>query len=144
MSSDLFSKDSLTDFWPSDGRTYLENTNATIRFILYASVLVYILTGDYRVVYLGVVVIAFLLSTLDSKGVSYFEDRVDAQPSVPKAVDLVQKQQSILTERQFASMPSEFNPSSWAQTAYPTIHANGTSAIGNPDFIGSASRTMNP
>jgi hypothetical protein len=57
---EIFANDKLSNFWPSSSQTHQENVFSTIRFILYASVLIYIITKDYRVVYLGLGIIAYV------------------------------------------------------------------------------------
>jgi len=150
MYSELFSTDNLSDFWPSAGRTYLENTNATIRFILYTSVAVYLLTGDYRVVYLGLIIICFLLYSLDSKGVSYFKDEEDykepivtgerthwgRQRRTTEPEVLNQKQQSALDRTILVPL---YDPHNFMHTAFPTIvKDNGGMgrSVGDPNARG--------
>jgi len=60
---EIFASDKIKNFWPSSTQTPQENTFSIIRFILYASVLVYILTGDYRITYLGLAIIAYMVFT---------------------------------------------------------------------------------
>lgn len=57
---EIFAKDQIMNFWPSKTKTHQENVFATIRFILYASVLIYILSRDYRAVYIGLGVITYI------------------------------------------------------------------------------------
>jgi len=86
MSRDLFSTRQLMDFWPSEERSYIDNINATIRFIMYSSVLIFILSGDPRVVYLGIIVTSFLLYSADRKGA--FEDYEEEPVVVPSFADV--------------------------------------------------------
>jgi hypothetical protein len=60
---EIFASDKIKNFWPSSTQTPQENTFSIIRFILYASVLVYLITGDYRITYLGLAVIAYMVFT---------------------------------------------------------------------------------
>lgn len=57
---EIFAKDKILNFWPTSSQSHQENVFSTIRFILYASVLIYIITKDYRAVYLGLAVIAYI------------------------------------------------------------------------------------
>lgn len=57
---DLFRKDALLDFWPSASQTAMERVQSTTRFIIYASLLVFLITRDVRVVALGGLVLTIL------------------------------------------------------------------------------------
>lgn len=57
---DVFQKDQLLDFWPTNRQTAEQRVLATTRFILYAMVLVYLIRRDARVIALGVLVLAAL------------------------------------------------------------------------------------
>lgn len=57
---EIFARDKITKFWPTSTQTRQENIFSTIRFILYAAVLIYIITKDYRSVYLGLAVITYI------------------------------------------------------------------------------------
>ena len=56
----VFRNDKLLSFWPSARQTADERTYSTIRFILYASVLVYIIKRDSRIFALAALVISIL------------------------------------------------------------------------------------
>ena len=148
MSSDLFSTSQLTDFWPSEGRSYIDNTNATIRFILYAASAVYLLTGDFRVVYLGLIIIGFLIYSINSKGISYFnEDYDEPKTSEPPSPILnqnipVQENPVELMNRQIPdrTIPvPKYDPTNFMNTAFPGIlRSNGVMGrtTGDPDQRG--------
>lgn len=57
---DLFRKESLMDFWPSATQTAKERVDATSRFIIYATILVFVIRRDPRVIALGALVIGVL------------------------------------------------------------------------------------
>ena len=81
---EIFAKDKLLKFWPSSTQTHQENIFATIRFILYASVLIYIITKDYRVVYLGLGIIAYI----NLVGVEVQESYVTEEPPTETFTDI--------------------------------------------------------
>jgi hypothetical protein len=80
---EIFAKDKILNFWPSSSQTHQENVFSTIRFILYASVLIYIITRDYRVVYLGLGIIVYI----NFVGVEVKESYMD-QPIPPPEPEL--------------------------------------------------------
>lgn len=57
---EIFRNDKLLQFWPSSRQSSKDRIASTVRFVLYASVLVYILTNDVRVMILGVLVLGTL------------------------------------------------------------------------------------
>jgi len=149
MSSDLFSTSQLLDFWPSEGRSYIDNTNATIRFILYAASAVYLLTGDFRVVYLGLIVMGFLMYSMNTKGISYFNE--DYNEPAPKQAPNTMNISGIpppdehpvnLMNRQVPdrTIPvPKYDPTNFMNTAFPGIlRSNGVMGrtTGDPDQRG--------
>lgn len=68
---EVFASDKLLHFWPTKDQSFKDNTEASIRFILYASVAIYLFHGDYRYVYLGLAVVAILLYTVEQSPESY-------------------------------------------------------------------------
>lgn len=56
----IFKSDEIFIFWPTASQTARERVSATTRFVLYATVLVYLLNRDPRVFALGVLVLAIL------------------------------------------------------------------------------------
>jgi hypothetical protein len=57
---EIFRNDKLLEFWPTARQTAQERVAATSRFVIYASVLVYIINRDSRVFALGILVLAIL------------------------------------------------------------------------------------
>ena len=61
----LFSKQNLRYFIPTEDMTYVEKINAITRFIIYGSVLLYLIRGDVNVFFIpliSIVIIYFLVS----------------------------------------------------------------------------------
>lgn len=58
--SDIFKSDQLLNFWPSASQSAKDRTSATARFVIYASVIVYLINRDTRVLALGGLVLAIL------------------------------------------------------------------------------------
>ena len=116
MSSDLFSSSHLTDFWPSEGRDYIENVNATIRFIMYTSVVIFLISGDPRAIYLGLIIGSFLVYTSEKKGHPYFEPKnedyqdpyVHHEPEPPRTDQMNPYPTPPITTTQ--TRPSPFDP----------------------------------
>lgn len=57
---EVFQKDKLLNFWPTNRQSAKERVEATTRFVVYASVLVYLTSKDARVVLLGLLVLTVL------------------------------------------------------------------------------------
>lgn len=57
---EVFQKDRLHEFWPTSRQSAKERVEATTRFIVYASALVFVTSRDARVVLLGMLVIVAL------------------------------------------------------------------------------------
>jgi hypothetical protein len=57
---EIFSSDKLLQFWPNDRQTATERAQATTRFIIYATCIVYLIQRDVRVFALGGLVIGVL------------------------------------------------------------------------------------
>jgi hypothetical protein len=57
---DIFQKDKLLVFWPTAYQSAKERAEATARFVIYASILVYVINRDVRVFALGGLVLAIL------------------------------------------------------------------------------------
>lgn len=57
---EVFKKESLLDFWPSERQTAKERVEATTRFIVYATGVVFVIRRDPRVVMLGLLVLVVL------------------------------------------------------------------------------------
>jgi hypothetical protein len=57
---EVFQKDKLLDFWPTNRQSAKERVEATTRFVIYASVSVYLTSRDSRVVLLGLLVLSVL------------------------------------------------------------------------------------
>jgi hypothetical protein len=60
IAQEVFKKENLLDFWPSDRQTGKERVEATTRFIVYAVALLFFIRRDGRVVLLGALVLAVL------------------------------------------------------------------------------------
>jgi len=63
---EIFRSDQLLDFWPRATQTAKERVASTIRFVIYATVIVYLITRDVRVVALGGLVLAILFFMIKS------------------------------------------------------------------------------
>ena len=57
---EVFKRENLLDFWPSDRQTAKERVESTTRFIAYAMALLFIIRRDGRVVMLGALVLAVM------------------------------------------------------------------------------------
>jgi hypothetical protein len=57
---EVFQKDKLLNFWPTNRQSAKERVEATTRFVVYASLLVYLTSKDARVVLLGLLVLTVL------------------------------------------------------------------------------------
>jgi len=57
---EVFQKNKLLDFWPTNRQSAKERVEATTRFIIYASALVFATSKDARVVLLGLLVLTVL------------------------------------------------------------------------------------
>lgn len=57
---ELFRSDRLLYFWPTAQQSARERVNSTTRFILYACVILYLITRDRRVLVLGALVLSIL------------------------------------------------------------------------------------
>jgi len=57
---DIFQSDKLLVFWPTAYQSAKERAEATARFVIYASILVYIINRDVRIFALGGLVLAIL------------------------------------------------------------------------------------
>lgn len=58
--SQLVRSDKVSKFWPTGNQTVSERVNATSRFIIYASCILYIINRDSRIILLGGVLLAIL------------------------------------------------------------------------------------
>ncbi|BAT22311.1 hypothetical protein [Yellowstone lake phycodnavirus 2] len=58
--SEIFRTDQLLNFWPTGTQSAKERTASTVRFVLYASVIVYLINRDNRVFALAGLVLAIL------------------------------------------------------------------------------------
>jgi hypothetical protein len=58
--NEIFRADQLLNFWPTGEQSAKERTAATVRFVLYASVIVYLINRDVRVFALAGLVLAIL------------------------------------------------------------------------------------
>lgn len=67
---EIFRNDKLLDFWPSSKQPAKDRVASTVRFVLYACVLVYVLTQDPRIMVLGALVIGTLF-VLDKNGMVF-------------------------------------------------------------------------
>ena len=57
---EIFRNDKLLQFWPSSRQSSKDRIASTVRFVLYASVIVYVMTNDARVMILAALVIGTL------------------------------------------------------------------------------------
>lgn len=58
--TELFRTDKISKFWPTGRQTTSERINATTRFIIYASCILYVITRDIRLFLLGGVLLGIL------------------------------------------------------------------------------------
>lgn len=58
--AEVFKTDKLLEFWPTAKQSARERVSATTRFVIYATILVYLINRDARVFALGVLVLAIL------------------------------------------------------------------------------------
>lgn len=58
--TELFRSDKITSFWPNDSQSAAERINASTRFILYATCVLYLIKRDLRVIVLGMMAIGGL------------------------------------------------------------------------------------
>jgi len=63
---DIFQSDKLLDFWPTASQSAKDRAAATTRFVLYASVVIYLINKDPRVFALALLVLAILYYMLTS------------------------------------------------------------------------------
>lgn len=63
---ELFDRDQLFVFWPSPEYKRRDNTMAALRFIVYSSIILYILTRDWRIMWICMLIVfgAIILSPL--------------------------------------------------------------------------------
>lgn len=57
---EIFQTDKLLDFWPTSKQSAKERVNSTTRFIIYASVVMYLINKDPRVFALAILVLAIM------------------------------------------------------------------------------------
>ena len=57
---EIFRNDKLLQFWPNSRQSSKDRIASTVRFVLYASVIVYVMTNDARVMILAALVIGTL------------------------------------------------------------------------------------
>ncbi len=57
---EIFKKDALLQFWPNEKQTAQERVYATTRFIIYLSVILYLIRRDVRVLIMGVAALGVL------------------------------------------------------------------------------------
>lgn len=80
----LMDKDKIMDCWPSGYQTPKENTESTIRFILYSSIIVFLLLKDNRAVIVGALAIGYMIMNMQRS--ESMEDYEPVQMSaLPKA-----------------------------------------------------------
>lgn len=56
----IFKSDELLNFWPSSRQSAQERANATARFVIYATVIIYLINNDPRIFALGILVLGVL------------------------------------------------------------------------------------
>ena len=57
---EIFKKDSLLQFWPTEKQTVKERVYSTTRFIVYLSVILYLIRRDVRILVMGVAALGVL------------------------------------------------------------------------------------
>lgn len=63
----LFAKDKVFDFWPTELQDEHERINNTARFIIYSTVIVYLIRRDIRIFFIGALILA-MLSVMGKNG----------------------------------------------------------------------------
>ena len=59
--------DKITEFWPTNQQTKVERVNATARFVIYATCMLYLIRRDMRIFILGATVLSVLYVMEKSK-----------------------------------------------------------------------------
>jgi hypothetical protein len=77
--SELFRSDRILSFWPNANQSPSERINASTRFVIYLSCILYLIKRDSRVLVLGVMVIAALFMLDKYKVVSGGSKSLDCQ-----------------------------------------------------------------
>lgn len=117
--------DKLLQFWPSPNQTRQERTESSVRFIIYATLLAFLLKRDTRIVLLGVLVLASIylytrlvpVSPMNSSSVTYdnpvgnqlLTDDPNKPPTRATNQEISQKLNlpSRWAERQFYTIPQD-------------------------------------
>jgi hypothetical protein len=101
--SKLFETDKLYDFWPSGYATQEQNTQSTVRFILYATVVAFLITRDVKYILIGAAAAAFVMSQYTSLFSEVYED--ESPP--PKQAQQVFDENPLISDNAFTN---RFNP----------------------------------
>jgi len=103
--SKLFEPDKLYDFWPSGYDTPVQNSQSTIRFIVYATLVAFVITRDMRYILIGAAAAAFVMSQYTSLFSEVYEDESPSPP--PKQAQQVFDENPLISDNAFTN---RFNP----------------------------------
>lgn len=104
-----------TDFWPRNGRPLKQNVEATVRFIVYSSIVAFVLTKNTKVLLLGFLVLASIYlyfkvnptpgTVSDQDPMNNFSDRVYNSEKVNSYMAEVFPDDTRNAQRGFFTMP---------------------------------------
>jgi hypothetical protein len=103
--SKLFEPDKLYDFWPSGYATPFQNSQSTIRFIIYATFVAFVITRDMRYILIGAAAAAFVMSQYTSLFSEVYEDESPNTPT--KQAQQVFDENPLISDNAFTN---RFNP----------------------------------
>jgi len=83
MHKQLMDKNKIMDFWPSDDWTPQQNTEATLRFIVYSSLLVFLILRDSRALIIGGLAFGYIYINIDNDREKDPEDYTSEPPPNP-------------------------------------------------------------
>ena len=141
------------DFWPKAGNTFNDNVMASTRFIVYSSLIVFVLNRDNRVLLLGALVIAGIYLYLqlnpapkqtDEDPMNNFSSRLYDADHVDKIMSRVFPDDTRNAQRNFFTMPDmDLEPFLLMQgrgQPYCRDDPCACTAEGNPHFPDEATR----
>jgi hypothetical protein len=85
---EVFEPSELLNFWPTATQSAKERVEATTRFIIYASVLIYFINRDPRIFALGILALAILYYMLTMNMISNGKKMTDGRTSGPLRSDV--------------------------------------------------------
>jgi len=104
------------DFWPKPNRPLQQNVLASIRFIVYSSVIAFVLTKDTKVLLLGLLVLAGIylyfrvnpsMAQNDNDPMNNFSDRVYNSERVNESMARLFPEDTRNAQRGFFTMPTD-------------------------------------